>query len=226
MSDLRFLIADTETSGLSDDAMPCEIAWIEIDDELQVLDRVHSLIDPQRPISPGAMGIHGITNLMVAEAPTLGEFYEFIQPSIKYAKLGLIAHNLQFDARFITPHAGEVPFSLCTLRLSRHLWPECENHKLQTLRYFLADQGLEGGDAHSAMGDVETCLSVLRFARDKFGLSLYEMAELSQRPIKVEVMPFGKHRGERLAEVPSSYLSWLLKQPDVDPDLRASIENL
>src|SRR5262245_55092932 len=36
-------------------------------------------------------------------------------------------------------------------------------------------------------------------------------------------MPFGKHRGKRLADVPLSYLAWLLDECDVKPYLREAI---
>lgn len=221
---IRYIIGDTETTGLEEDAGVCEIAWIEIDEDLNVVDRVHSLIDPQRPIAASASGVHGITNAMVHDAPTMDEFFEHFQPSIPRSSVGLIAHNLQFDVRFFRPHLGSLDFSLCTLRLARHIWPEAENHKLQTLRYHLAEQGLDGGDAHSALGDVETCLSVLRVARDQFNLSLADMAELATKPIVVLKMPFGKHRGELLEDLPDSYRHWLLNKAEIDDDLRYSLE--
>lgn len=223
---IRYIIGDTETTGLEEDAGVCEIAWIEIDEDLNVVDRVHSLIDPQRPISPSASGVHGITNSMVHDAPTMAEFFEHFQPSIPRSPVGLIAHNLNFDVRFFKPHFGSLDFSLCTLRLARHIWPDAENHKLQTLRYYLADEGLDGGDAHSALGDVETCLSVLRVVRDRFDLSLTDMAELSRKPIVVVKMPFGKHRGLKLDELPSGYVDWLLNKAEIDDDLRYSLELL
>jgi hypothetical protein len=37
-------------------------------------------------------------------------------------------------------------------------------------------------------------------------------------------MPFGKHRGKLLGDVPYSYLLWLLRETDLDPPLRAAVE--
>jgi exodeoxyribonuclease X len=37
-------------------------------------------------------------------------------------------------------------------------------------------------------------------------------------------MPFGKHRGVAMAEVPADYKRWLRGQPDVDPYLRQALE--
>lgn len=43
-----------------------------------------------------------------------------------------------------------------------------------------------------------------------------------------DLMPFGKHKGEKLGDVPASYLLWLGDQPDVKqrhPELYAYIES-
>ena len=39
-------------------------------------------------------------------------------------------------------------------------------------------------------------------------------------------MTFGKHKGTPLKELPPSYVTWLLKLDNLDPDLRASLGNL
>jgi len=36
-------------------------------------------------------------------------------------------------------------------------------------------------------------------------------------------MPFGKHKGTPMADVPRDYKAWLLNQPDVDPYLRKAL---
>jgi hypothetical protein len=40
-------------------------------------------------------------------------------------------------------------------------------------------------------------------------------------------MPFGRHRGQRISEIPTSYLRWVLREVrDLDPDLRDAIEEV
>ena len=48
------------------------------------------------------------------------------------------------------------------------------------------------------------------------------MSEIARIPT---IMPFGKHKGLLLADVPSSYKQWLLGQSDVDPFLRKALES-
>lgn len=38
------------------------------------------------------------------------------------------------------------------------------------------------------------------------------------------VMPYGKHKGRRISELPLDYLDWLRRQPGLLPELRAAIE--
>jgi exodeoxyribonuclease X len=38
-------------------------------------------------------------------------------------------------------------------------------------------------------------------------------------------MPFGKHRGELIANIPLDYKQWLLKQPDMDEYLVMAIKS-
>jgi hypothetical protein len=37
-------------------------------------------------------------------------------------------------------------------------------------------------------------------------------------------MPFGKHRGKQLSELPAGYLAWLLTLPDLNAWLRQALE--
>lgn len=217
----RWLIADVETTGVRTEDRVVEIAWIEVDNDLNIVDEVHSLIDPEMPIPAAASGVHHITDAMVADAPTISQFFEIVRGR-NLGSYGLIAHNAAFDRRFLEPHSDEILSQMCTLRLARRLYPDLDNHKLQTLRYTFE---LDAGRAHSALGDITALASFVKMLREVTALSLHGLAQLAMQPIEVKTMPFGKHKGQLLEEVPRSYMSWLLKQSDVDPDLRASMEN-
>lgn len=220
----RIILGDTETSGLSATAKAVEIAWFEIDPHHNILDKVHSRLDPMVPIEPGASGVHGITNKMVEDSPSEEQFFKLFVPG--GAILGpsiLVAHNAPFDVRFYGPWMPELIGTICTLRCSRILYPEAQNHKMQTLRFML---DLEAGDAHSALGDVVTLYSLIERIKQDFGLSVLDLIDLQKKAVPIEKMTFGKHRGVPLKDVPRDYFQWLMKQEKVDPDLMVAMKNI
>ena len=220
----RLLYLDVETGGLEPSDGIVEIAWIEFDAQLNEINRVHSLIDPEKPISPSAMGVHHITDAMVADQPTIREFLDVVVPD--YFKDGdevvMVAHNAHFDRKFVAPHLPVVE-DVCTLRLARYFWPDAPDHKLQTLRYL---HKLEGGEgAHGALQDCETGLALLRFMCLDRGISFRQLRDYMKGPLPVKKIPFGKHRGSLLTDLPRGYRVWLLGT-DIDADLRHSLEAL
>jgi DNA polymerase-3 subunit epsilon len=160
-SDLTFVGFDTETTGKYPlQAEICEIAAVKWQGG-QVIDTFSSLVKPSAPMGPEVIAIHGITNEMVESAPcmkdVIGGFHQFIQGAIP------IAHHAPFDLGFVSIDfelAGlalpDAP-ALCSSLLSRKLFPESENHRLQTLIKFF---GLEQGVAHRALDDAKACLEV------------------------------------------------------------------
>jgi exodeoxyribonuclease X len=213
----RIIVLDTETASLEGGIV--DIAMVEIDDNLNEIDRLESLIDPERPISFSAMGVHHITESMVASSPTIGEFIACNGNPFDHPNLIVVGHNIKFDLKVVSDLLPQVFQSIDTLRLARQVYPEAENHKLQTLRYML---DLEAGEPHRAMGDVITCLSLLRrVAKDSSITGFQGLLDMMKQTISPDCkMPFGKHAGMKLRDVPSGWVGWYLGQPDNDPDLR------
>lgn len=216
---MRYFILDVETSGFGESAGICDIAWVEVDEDLNEIETVTSLIDPEVPITPSAMGVHHITNEMVENEPTISEFFTIVRDGRIAGDVCLIGHRIEFDYGFVNPWFESITTQLCTLRLARRFFPDLADHKLQTIRYAL---GLEG-DAHRAMGDVRTCLGFLRYLKDKTGYNLVDLIGIEKRPLFIKNMPFGKHRGEKLNDLPISYLRWLRDVAEIDADLRHSV---
>lgn len=218
---MRFAIADTETAGLTGGV--CDFAMVEVDENLNVVETWESLIDPEMKISPEAMGVHHITDEMVWDKPTLSEYMDMVGHPLQVDDLVMSGHNIQFDCRMLHSVLPETYRKVCTLKLARNLYPDLESHKLQTIRY---TYGLEAGPAHRAMGDVITCLSFLRkIAADK-GIGLEGLIALGHKPLTGEFkLPFGKHRGTKLKDLPKSYINWMLGQ-DFDPEIVQAIKAL
>lgn len=159
--DLTFVGFDTETTGRYPlEAEICEIAAVKWRDG-QIVDTFETLLKPSKPMGPEVIAIHGITNEMVAGAPSvadkIGEFHAFIAGTVP------VAHHAPFDVGFVSIEFEKAGLALpkepvlCSSLLSRKLFPESENHRLQTLIKFF---GLPQGTAHRALDDTKACLEV------------------------------------------------------------------
>ena len=112
------------------------------------------LVNPEQPISPFITRLTGIDNEMVAAAPTFAELVPMLLPLLRGTLV--VAHNSRFDYTFLRHEfrrAG-VCFAapaLCTVQLSRRLYPEFHKHNLDSIieRFDLAVES-----RHRAMADV------------------------------------------------------------------------
>lgn len=112
------------------------------------------LVNPEQPISPFITRLTGIDNEMVAAAPTFAELVPMLLPLLRGTLV--VAHNSRFDYTFLRHEfrrAG-IPFAapaLCTVQLSRRLYPEFHKHNLDSIieRFDLAVES-----RHRAMADV------------------------------------------------------------------------
>lgn len=218
----RYIFGDTETTGLGKDAGIVEISWVETDEHFNEVERHYSLINPGKPIQAGAMGAHGITEAMVADAPTISEFMEEANFPLAGEGTVLVAHSCVFDINFFGPWMQN-PLTLCTLKAARIIYPDADNHKLTTLKYYL---GLEGchDRAHSADEDVSVLIQLAKRMCADAECGLVELMHIQNIPRTIKKMTFGKYYGKLLTELPKDYVTWLLtKANNVSDDLRASL---
>ncbi|MCM2349433.1 MAG: 3'-5' exonuclease [Bacteriovoracaceae bacterium] len=150
------IVLDFETTGLSPGAdRAIEVAAVLLENG-KVKDRFQSLMNPGKKISPFIESYTGITNSMLASAPknemAIRELVSFI------GKLPLVAHNASFDKRFLdyeVQKAGRNPIETmaCSLLVSRRIYDQTPNHKLQTLVEYKNIQVV--GNFHRALADAE-----------------------------------------------------------------------
>ena len=104
---MRQIIFDTETTGMNRESRDkseghriIEIGCIELIDRRPTENHFHRYLNPEQPIDPGAVDIHGITNERVAHEPTfaaiLGDLLAYLDGADE-----LIAHNMPFDQSFL-----------------------------------------------------------------------------------------------------------------------------
>lgn len=164
----NYLIVDTETTGLGDDAEIVEISVINCLGTV-IMD---SLIKPSKPIPEDVIKIHGITNDMVESAPAWGEVAEYV--SQLFMKNRVTAYNLSFDARLIeqtciiaqTPAMHLLnPVPDCTMLAYADFYGEPGKHggcKWQSLTNAAKQQGIEiGGKSHRSLTDCFTTLALI-----------------------------------------------------------------
>ena len=215
---MRILVLDTETASLTQGVV--DIAIAVVNEYFDVLWSVESLIDPECPICPEAMGVHHITEEMVWDKPTLQEFMELNEMPL-YDVDVVIGHRVSFDVGFLKDYLPEQFKTIDTLKLARNAWPDAGNHKLQTLRYKFK---LDAGDAHRAMGDVITTINLAKRLMAEYGTDFNGLLNLMSAPLSLEnPMPFGKHKGEKLKNLPLNYVDWLVNKADIDHDLKVAL---
>lgn len=210
----RPIFYDTETTGVKADRdRIIEIAAYDPEQDRTF----HSLINPLCPIPPEASAIHKITDEMVQEAPSFAEvgtqFTTFCSGDVV-----LIAHNNDaFDKPFLEYEfrRNEVQLPEWTyidsLKFARKYRPDLPRHSLQHLREY---HGIEANNAHRALDDVLILYQV--FCELVDDLSMEMIIELMNQKQILRQMPFGKHRGKALKDIPPGYVRWLNENGALD----------
>ena len=178
MSFKKIIVIDFETTGVSNDKRAVEIAWFELNRKLEIIDERSSLINPQIPIPSAVTAIHGITDQMVHDQPTLDEFMikRERNPFIN-TEVCVVAHNLSFDLPLFRQYCGRVT-ELCTLKLARAVFPNLRTHKLETISESF---GFVNESAHRARSDAMQVVHFLELVESAHGIGIDDMISLVGR---------------------------------------------
>lgn len=162
------VILDLETTGgdLVNDKIT-EIAYLFFQNGQ--VSRVHSLVNPQRDISPFVAQLTGIHQSMVADAPTFSELIPKLLPQLRGSLI--IAHNSYFDYSFLKNECwrSNISFAamtLCSVQLSRKLYPKLLKHSLDSI---IERYRLPVSNRHRAMSDVMILTQYLYHLLIEFG---------------------------------------------------------
>ncbi|TMG82781.1 MAG: ethanolamine utilization protein [Betaproteobacteria bacterium] len=144
---------DLETTGMAAGAdRVTEVGIVRIDEGAQVSEW-SSLVNPECSIPAAIQALTGISNAMVAAAPTFRQIADDVAAQVQGAVF--VAHNARFDYGFLKHEFARLGRSftakvLCTVKLSRRLYPETGPHNLDAL---IARHSLAAADRHRALGD-------------------------------------------------------------------------
>ncbi len=188
LSELAFTVFDTETTGLEpskgDEIIQIGAARI-VNNRLLRQEIFDQIVDPEIPLKPESIPIHGITEDMVLGKPNidivLPAFHAFCEDTV------LIAHNAAFDMRFL--QLKEERTGLCftqpvldTLLLSAVIHPNQESHKLDVI---LERLGIKIDSRHNALEDAwatgEVFLKMLPLLEDKGIFTIRQAIEASAK---------------------------------------------
>jgi DNA polymerase-3 subunit epsilon len=149
---LAFVDLDT-TGGAATEDRVTEIGIVQVDED--GVREWSRLVNPLVRIPPFIQSLTGITDDMVRDAPTFAELADEVAALL--ADRIFIAHNARFDYGFLknefrrTGHDFRPPV-LCTVRLSRKLFPGFSRHSLDAL---VERHRLEVSQRHRALGDAQ-----------------------------------------------------------------------
>ena len=163
----KIAIVDLETTGITATGDRITEIGIVLVDNGVVIEEWQSLVNPQCTIPVEIQALTGITDAMVANAPTFERLASEVLARLE-GRL-FVAHNARFDYGFIknafrrmqTPFTADV---LCTVRLSRRLYPQYPQHNLDAL---ISRHHLNADDRHRALGDARITWQALdKMCRD------------------------------------------------------------
>lgn len=218
-------VIDVETAGhaLSEDAV-IEIGSVDVDLETgQIFDPRESLADPAGvEITPGARRVHRISDEMLAGAPPFETARAMFAGAPIYA-----AQRASFDrSRLGLPGRW-----LCTYKLALRAFPQVRAHGLQSLVKYvpldLTDVADRIGESHPHRALFDALCTAVLLRRIAVELMprcrdvddfLTRAERVSSEPALLARLRFGRHKHVPLADVPTDYLEWLVREPGMDAD--------
>jgi DNA polymerase III subunit epsilon len=197
---------DIETTGGSHfTSRVLEVGVVRVESG-RIVRRFNSLVQPGEAVPEWITTLTGIGDEDVAGAPRFAQLADELAEVLDGAVF--VAHNVRFDYGFLKMEFGRmgVPFRpplLCTVRLSRRLFPQFRSHKLQAL---IERHGLEAPARHRAYDDAHCLWQFFQLCLAEFDLDELEGAVKAQ--LKTPSIPsqIDRVQVEALPEGPGVYI--------------------
>ncbi len=232
----KLVILDTETTGVLEEDRIIQLSYLVTDFNGKI-EEVHNEFC-QAPLESkfDAMAIHHITPEMLEGKPRCQDLKGFARlHELNTPENIFIIQSADFDLGMLAKEGFESKMKLVdTFRIHRYFYHE-DPHGLQYNRYALGlykkeaqqmqDLGVQIA-AHDALGDVIVLKNFYDHLLNYHAQDM--MVEMCSKPILMEIMPFGKHKGKRIEEVAlmeRRSLAYMLETFDLDMDLKYSFEH-
>jgi len=194
---MEFAVVDIETTGSTPQSAGITEIAIVIHNGVEVTGKYVTLVNPRHKIPPFIVNMTGISDEMVAAAP----LFEDVAPQIYNLLNGrvFVAHNVSFDYSFVHYLLGRSGFQwsapkLCTIKLSRRVFPGLEKYGLGSLT---RDLGIRIEGRHRAWGDAAATAQVLTMAIEKEGMQPIHNLLAKKEARKKKVIPPGEMPNDR-----------------------------
>jgi DNA polymerase-3 subunit epsilon len=202
---MHYTIVDIETTGGHASANGITEVAIYVHDGEKVIDSYQTLVNPDQNIPYYIMGLTGISNEMVRDAPRFWEvadrIYDLLNGNI------FIAHNVNFDYSFLKSELANCGFELntnklCTVRLSRKIFPGLASYSLGKICGYL-DIKIE--NRHRADGDAVATVKLfeLLLANDEANLITKSLKRTSKEQTLPPNVP--REHYDKLPDLPGIY---------------------
>lgn len=205
------IVLDTETTGKTEPQV-IEFARADVTVEPSVNGMLFHLgaatverYKPTKVIELGALAVHHIIDADLADCPAAPD--NFNLPSV------IIGHSVDYDWKTLgSPDVKRID----TYALAREAWPGLDSYSLGALTYHLHQPSAARDllkNAHSAEVDIGLCFNVFVSAMSillpspKSWTDIWRVSEEARFP---KEMPFGKHRGVAIGDLPRDYVAWLM----------------
>ena len=161
LTNCRFVFLDLETTGLSPwfgDRI-CEVGMV-VTEGRRIKQTYQQLVNPERPLSPGAASTNGLTDSELQTAPLFSEIAETVEDLLRDAEV--VCNNAQFDLQFLDSEfrrlGGEVqiPNLIDTLRLAREYFEFPSNTLISIAEALQVQKSV----AHRALYDALTARAI------------------------------------------------------------------
>ena len=206
---LAFVDLETTGTAAADDAIT-EIGIVRVTADpaggTPTVSEWSTLVNPGVPISPAIQALTGITDAMVRNAPRFHTVAAEVAARTSDALF--VAHNARFDYGFLKHAFARLDrrFSarvLCTVKLSRRLFPDAERHNLDTV---IERHALRVEDRHRALGDARALWAFVQALYREFDPEI--IADAAKRALKIPSLPpqLAPDALDELPEAPGVYL--------------------
>lgn len=166
--DSPLVFVDIETNGLDPiHGRVVEVAAIRVEDS-KVVQSFRTLLDPETPLPYFITKLTGITSNDLLGAPTFDQIAEELTAVLNGAIF--VAHNVRFDYSFLKQEFGRLgldfrPKQLCTVKLSRALYPGERGHKLEDI---IRRHDFSFASRHRAYDDAAVLWQFIQHVRNNF----------------------------------------------------------